>query len=69
MEIFKMPNDRECNSDGINKKRKILTITAGIEVIEIQAILIQFRGMEIRKVKAVSPSPFYNGKYHPLHKK
>jgi hypothetical protein len=24
-----------------------------------------FAGREIRKVKAVSPSPFYDGKYHP----
>ncbi len=28
-------------------------------------ILINRPGHTIRKVKAVSPSPFYDGKYHP----
>jgi hypothetical protein len=29
------------------------------------AIVEPFAALKIRKVKAVSPSPFYDGKYHP----
>jgi len=53
------------SSPEVPKSEKFERIFTETEVILPAFGHPDLSGLKIRKVKAVSPSPFYDGKYHP----